>query len=339
MKAAILKNNKIIEKEVEKPSLTKNGALIKVYGCGLCGSDIVKFKGGKLNNGTVLGHEIVGEIIELKTDLNIPLSIGDKVVMGHHYPCFNCVFCRGENYSMCQTFKKSNIFPGGFAQYIIADENHLKHTMFKVPTNLTNHEASFLEPLSCCIRAVRRAELKPNSKVFVIGLGSIGYLMGQALKAYGHYVIGSDLAQNRLDLAKNAGFDCTILSDRDSDITANKIKELTQKEGVDAVFMTSGSDKTFDLCLKSIRNGGTILIFSSVPNYESGFSNNDIYYRELKILGSYSPAPRDIRQSMEFLADKKVKVENITTEYSLDNVQQAIEDTIAHKIFKAYIKI
>lgn len=109
--------------------------------------------------------------------------------------------------------------------------------------------------------------------------------------------------------------------------------------GVDAVFMTSGSDKTFELCLKSIRNGGTILIFSSVPIDTSGFSNNDIYYRELKILGSYSPAPIDIAQSLEYLKTEKVKVKNITTEYQLNEVQKAIEDTLSHKIFKAYIKI
>lgn len=339
MKAAILSNNTIIETEIPKPQLMNNGALIKVLGCGLCGSDIVKLRHGLLKDGAVLGHEIVGEIVELKTKAQIPFKVGDKIVMGHHYPCFNCIFCKNENYSMCETFKESNIYPGGFAQYIIADENHLKQTMFKVPNTLDNHEASFLEPLSCCIRAVRRAELTPNSRVMVIGLGSIGYLMGQALKAYGHSVIGVDLSQERLNLAQNVGFDYTFLANKDAEECSKKIKTLVQKEGVDAVFMTSGSDKTFDLCLKSVRNGGTILIFSSVPVDTSGFSNNEIYYRELKILGSYSPAPKDIAQSMEFLSTGKVIVKNITTEYSLDRVQEAIDDTLAHKIFKAYIKI
>ena len=103
--------------------------------------------------------------------------------------------------------------------------------------------------------------------------------------------------------------------------------------------MTSGSEKTFELCLNSVRNGGTILIFSSVPIDNAGFSNNDIYYRELKILGSYSPAPSDIAQSLDFLEKGLVNVKNITSEYTLDSVQKAIEDTLTHKIFKAYIKI
>ena len=339
MRAAVIDNGQIIEKEIPKPILEANGALIRVLGCGLCGSDIVKFRHGISGNGVVLGHEIVGEIVELKTTIHHSFNIGDKVVMGHHYPCFECVYCNGENFSMCKTFKSSNIIPGGFSEYIIADENHIKYTMFKVPENLDDYEASFLEPLSCCIRAVRRAQLKPNSKVLVIGLGSIGFLMGQALKAFGHIVVGADLYAERLKLAQSNGFDYTVMAQKDDKITSNEIKSLTQQEGVDAVFMTSGSDKTFDLCLKSIRNGGTILVFSSVPVDMSGFSNNEIYYRELKVMGSYSPAPIDIETSMELLKNNIVKVKNITIEYPLSQVQQAIEDTLSHKIFKAYIKI
>lgn len=339
MRAAIIENGKIVEKDIDKPVLTGKGALIKVLGCGLCGSDIVKFRHGISPDGTVLGHEIIGEIIELNAASELGFKIGDKIAMGHHYPCFECVYCKGENYSMCKTFKHSNIKPGGFSEYITADENHLKYTVFKVPTNLNDHEASFMEPLSCCIRAVRRAELKPKSKVLVIGLGSIGFLMGQALKAYGHTVLGADLSEDRLTLAQNHGFDFTIKSSIDAEKTAEEIKKYSQIEGVDAVFMTSGSEKTFELCLKSVRNGGTVLIFSSVPQDIAGFSNNEIYYRELKILGSYSPAPCDIAQSMEFLKTGKVKVKNISIEYPLSQVQQAIDDTLAHKIFKAYITI
>ncbi len=339
MRAAVVEYNQIIEKNILKPVLTKNGALIKVLGCGLCGSDIVKFKHGLVQNGAVLGHEIVGEIVELRTTLNTEFEVGDKIVMGHHYPCFECVYCKNENYSMCKVFKASNIIPGGFSEYVVADENHLKYTMFKVPENLDNYEASFLEPLSCCVRAVRRADLKPNSKVLVIGLGSIGFLMGQVLKVFGYEVIGTDLSMDRLKLAQENGFDYTVMSQSDAKVTAEEIKSVTQKEGVDAVFMTSGSDKTFELCLKSVRNGGTILVFSSVPDDFSGFSNNEIYYRELKIMGSYSPAPADIKHSMELLKTRQVNVKDITIEYPLSQVQKAIEDTLEHKIFKAYIKI
>ncbi len=75
--------------------------------------------------------------------------------------------------------------------------------------------------------------------------------------------------------------------------------------GVDIVFMTSGSDKAIDFALKSVRDGGTILVFSSVPNDTAGYTNNDIYYRELKILGSYSPSPMDLALAHKLLTRKK----------------------------------
>lgn len=335
MKAAIIRDNSIEIEETQKPVLKDKGAIVKISGCGLCGSDIVKFKQKIMHDGAVLGHEIVGIIDEINTDTNF--KKGDRIAMGHHYPCFDCVYCKGENYSMCETFKHSNIIPGGFAEYILIDENHLKNTVFKVDDTLSDIEASFLEPLACCVRAVRRADLPENSYVLVVGLGSIGFLMGQALSAFGHRVIGTDLNEDRLKLAFEHNFDKVIKS-QDATSTSFIIKEMSQKEGVDAVFMTSGSDKPFSLALFAVRDGGTILIFASVPS-EACFSNNDIYYRELKIMGSYSPSPKDLEISMKLLQTKKVVVENISAVYNLEEVQQAIEDTLSQKIFKAYIKL
>ena len=115
MKSAQLKDLKVKITETEKPVLSGRGAIIKVLGCGLCGSDIVKIKhASKENESSIkLGHEVVGEIVEIDTET--PYKKGDIVVMGHHYPCFNCDFCRIGAFSMCETFKKSNIEPCGFS--------------------------------------------------------------------------------------------------------------------------------------------------------------------------------------------------------------------------------
>lgn len=337
MKAAIIKDNEFILADVNTPELKEDekGAIVKVIGCGLCGSDIVKYKQKLVKDGAVLGHEIVGKIIKINTSTDF--KMGDKIVMGHHYPCFNCVYCRGENYSMCKTFKQSNIIPGGFAEFIKIDENHLKNTVFHVAKNLDDTESSFLEPLACCIRAIKRAELKTNSKVLVIGLGSIGFLMGQALKAFGHYVIGCDLKEERLKLAFEHNFD-NVIKFESIENTSDYIKKIAQEEGVDAVFLTSGATSTLKFATSVVRNGGTILIFASVPS-EAGFANNDIYYRELKIIGSYSPSPDDLKKSSELLKEKKVVVKNVSTDYNIKDLQKAVNDTLEQKIFKAYIKL
>jgi len=323
MKIASIKDNKIVMKEAPKPVLEGLGAIIKTFGCGLCGSDIVKFRHNLAKDGTVLGHEIVGEIIEInsKTDF----KVGDKIVSAHHIPCFECSYCKNGNVSMCEHFKETNIKPGGFSEYIYLSEEHLQNIAYKIPENLTEVEASFYEPLGCCIRAIKRAELKEDSRVLVIGLGSIGILMGQGLKAYGHEVFGCDIIQERIDLANGLGIKAS---------NSMKMENLD----VDAVFMTSGADVTIDLALKMVRDGGKIMVFASTPK-NFGYANNEIYYRELTVMGSYSPAPIDLKNSIELLATGKVNVENLSTIYDFADIEKAFCDTIDNTILKAYIKI
>ncbi len=121
MKTAQIQNGKIVVEEMEDLKLDgKKGAIVKVIGCGLCGSDIVKFREKLVPDGTILGHEIVGEIKEINSETDF--KTGDKIVSSHHVPCGMCVYCKHGNVSMCGHFKKTNIFPGGFSEYIFVSE-------------------------------------------------------------------------------------------------------------------------------------------------------------------------------------------------------------------------
>lgn len=325
MKTAIIEKGKISVKEQSDLKLEdKDGAIVKVLGCGLCGSDIVKLREHISPDGTVLGHEIVAEIVEIKS--NTEFKQGDRIITSHHIPCGKCNYCLHGNVSMCTHFKGTNIRPGGFSELVYVSEEHLQNVAYLIPDNLSEVEASFYEPLGCCVRAVKRANLMKGSTVLVIGLGSIGILMAQALNAYGMDVIGCDLLQERIDFLKSFGID------------AFHVKDLPERLEADAIFMTSGADKAIDTALKSVRNGGTILVFASTP-LNFGYPNNEIYYRELTVLGSYSPAPVDLKDSLELLRSGKVNVKGISTVYKLDDIQKAFDDTIANKIMKAYIKI
>ncbi|MCQ2744680.1 MAG: alcohol dehydrogenase catalytic domain-containing protein [bacterium] len=335
MKTAQINDDKIVIKEIENIKLDgRKGAIVKVLGCGLCGSDIVKFRHKISPNGTVLGHEIVGIIEDV--DSETQFSKGDKIVSSHHIPCFNCTYCEHGNYSMCEHFKKSNIMPGGFSEKIYLSEEHLKNVAYKVPDNITDEEISFYEPLGCCIRAIKRCNLKEGDKVLVVGLGSIGLIMAEGLKAFGYKVFGCDLIEKRIQLASSKGIESFNSLDIE---TFNKIiRSKTNNYGVDAVFMTSGADKAIDVALKTVKHGGKILVFSSTP-LNNGYANNEIYYKELTVLGSYSPSPDDLKDSFDLITSKKVNVEDLTTIYPLSNIQMAFDDTVLNKIFKAYIKI
>ncbi len=337
MKAAVLNNNKFEIQDIPRPLLDEyeNGAIIKVIGCGLCGSDIVKIRTGKAKDGAVLGHEVVGEIVEIKSNTNF--AVGDKVVLGHHVPCFNCIYCWGGNYSMCRHFKSTNIVPGGFAEYIYVSEEHLQNTVFNVNLNLSDIEASFLEPLGCCVRAVKRTGLKDGTNNLIIGLGSIGILMGQAVKALGNKAFGCDLIYERVCLSENFGFEKSFLIQEEG-LVLNEMKNYAPF-GFDNVFLTAGSSRALDFAVNAVRDGGKILVFSSTKDNLAGFKNNDIYYRELTVMGSYSPSPMDLEDSMELLESGKVHVEGISEVYSLERLNDAVNDTLSNKIMKAFIKI
>lgn len=320
MKAAQVKKNKIIVSEIDDIKLDgRKGAIVMTLGCGLCGSDIVKFRHKIVHDGAVLGHEIVAEILEINSDTKF--KKGDRIVTSHHIPCGECNFCRHGNVSMCEHFKKTNIFPGGFSEKVFVSEEHLQNVAYLVPENMPDEEISFYEPLGCCIRAIKRCALQKDDTALIVGLGSIGLLMGEGLKAMGYKVYGCDLIPERIELAKKMG-----------------IEPFDFSFEVDGVFMTSGADKAIDTALKAVRAGGKILVFSSTP-LSNGYPNNEIYYKELTVLGSYSPSPADLKDSFDLLASGKVNVQGLTTVYPLDKIQQAFDDTVANKIFKAYIKI
>lgn len=323
MKIAVIKNDKIETADTGTLSLNgRQGAVVKVLGCGLCGSDIVKFVHKISPDGTVLGHEIVAKITEINSETDF--KIGDVIVTSHHIPCGKCKYCRHGNISMCEHFKSTNIFPGGFSEYVYLTEEHLLNVAHLKPDNLTNIEASFYEPLGCCVRAVKRANLKSGDTALVIGLGSIGILMAQALKASGINAVGCDLLPERVEVLKSFGLEAYT--------------ELPQNFEADGIFMTSGADKAIDTALKYVRSGGKILVFSSTPK-NFGYANNEIYYRELTVMGSYSPSPVDLQDSLEMLKSGQVKVSGLSTVYDLENIEQAFEDTMSNKIMKAYIEV
>lgn len=335
MKTAQVNGEKIVIKDIEDLKLEgRKGAIVKVLGCGLCGSDIVKFRHKISKDGTVLGHEIVAIIEEINSDTNF--KVGEKIVSSHHIPCFECTYCKHGNFSMCSHFKETNIFPGGFSEKVFLSEEHLKNVAYKVPQEISDEDISFYEPLGCCIRAIKRCDLKKEDKILVVGLGSIGLIMSEAIQALGYKVFGCDILDERIELANKKGIES--FNSYNLDEFDKIIKEQTDNFGVDAVFMTSGADKAIDVALKTIKMGGKILVFSSTPN-NFGYANNEIYYKELTVLGSYSPSPKDLEDSFELLTSGKMNVSGLTTTYSMDEIQKAFEDTISNKTYKAYIKV
>ena len=215
------------------PIISDNELLVRVHGCGLCGSDILKIA-QQAPPPVVLGHELSGTIVERGKAIS-NFETGQRVIVAHHVPCGSCHYCRHHNYSMCAAFKTSNIDPCGFAEYIRVPAAHARHTTLALPSALSAEEGCFVEPLACCARAVQRTSLLPGDSVMVMGLGSVGLLMLQAVKTMSAaQVYGVDLLPERLQLARELGADAVFQAPPEEHALRDLLNPLTGGRGADA---------------------------------------------------------------------------------------------------------
>ena len=338
-----------------RPSLSKNNAIVKIKVVGVCGSDLLKLDRSLVKPGIILGHEMVGEIEEISEEMSSQygFQVGDRIVSSHHVPCLECDYCLRGKESLCTQFKTTNFNPGAFCEYLELSEGHLKHTVQKVPDHLTDLEASFTEPVACCIKAIQpslrkpviasTAKQSPKLSHLVIGLGSIGLIMGQLIKHYypEDTVTGLDLDEKRLKLAEELDFDSVIASAAsqssglDHDV-ANAPRDDTQ---YDHIYLCAGANATVDLAVKHARNGATITVFSSTPA-EINFPNNEIYYKELTVRGSYSPNLNNLKDALALLSTGKIEVNKlISHKASLDNLGKTIEKAKLEKGIKVLLEL
>ncbi len=163
----------------EVPEPSGPGTPVRVLACGLCGSDVEKI--GSAPAGTVLGHEVVGE-----------LEDGRRVALVHHIPCGECERCRAGHASTCERFREPTIVPGGFAEHVRARET------IELPQGLDDAAATVVEPLACVLRGAERV---PRGRVLVVGCGFVGWLFAQVLLQRGDDVSAVDPRPDRLMLS------------------------------------------------------------------------------------------------------------------------------------------
>ncbi len=182
MRAVVLDGDGLPEL-VDLPEPSGPGRLVRVTACGLCGSDVEKL--GRAAPGTVLGHEVAGE-----------LDDGARVTVLHRVPCGACARCRAGHESTCAEFGTVQIEPGGFAERLRATH------WLPLPDGLGEHGGIWVEPLACVLRALERV---PRGRVLVVGCGAVGLLWAQVLLRRGDEVIAADPRDERLDRARLLG--------------------------------------------------------------------------------------------------------------------------------------
>lgn len=339
MRAAVYYGpNDIRVEDVAQPQIGPGELLVKVNGCGLCGSDIVKIRYQTVKPPAVFGHEVVGRVAEVGAGV-AGFAVGDRVVVAHHVPCYTCHYCQHQSYSMCRTFKSSNIHPGGFAEYIRVPSRNVTHSVFHIPSHLSYEVASFTEPIACCLRAVKRSRTQMLDSMLVVGLGSIGLLMVQLGRLYGCRVFAVDIVPERVLMARELGAEQAW--EASSGSVRRQIAEATEGRGADVVMLTAGTVQSLTQAFELVRDGGTINMFAGAPpGAKLDLDINEVYHRELTMLASYSPSSVELSEAVGLLSAGRVDVSRLLTHrLPLEGLGEAVSLTLAREALKVYIAV
>lgn len=334
MKAAVYVGSGSVElREWPIPTAGPGELLLKVSGCGLCGTDIGKILNGEVPPPVVLGHEVVGTVVEMGGGVG-EFKQGDRLVVAHHVPCFTCHYCRRGSPSMCRAFKTVNLDPGGFAEYARVPAPNVRHAAFRVPEGLSDEAASFTEPLACCLRAVKRAKVRPGDTALIVGLGSIGCLFVQLLRRAGLSVLAFDQDQRRLALGRSFG----ALSLMEPKALSEAVAEATEGRGVDAVVVTAGGGSVISWAASLVRDGGAFHFFAGGEGESLPLPLGVLYRRELTIRATYSSSPAELGEAFDLLVRGAIDVDRlITHRLPLHRLAEGVAMMVSREAVKVFV--
>lgn len=333
MKAAVFQGaGRIDAAEWPRPTIGPGELLVKVRGCGLCGSDIAKIVDPATRAPAVFGHEVVGDVTDVGDGV-AGFAQGHRVVVAHHVPCGGCHYCRRGSESMCREFKRSHLDPGGFAEYVRVPAANVRAATFRVPDHLSDEEATFVEPLACCVRAVERARVQPGDTVMVVGLGSIGCLFVQLVRRAGATVVGIDQDAARLALARRLDVQAAGPAEG-----AALARQVSDGRGADHVIVTGGGTAVLPWAVEALRDGGAVHYFAGGDGAALPVGLATLYHRELTITATYSSSPATLARAFWLIAANKVDVGGlISHRLPLARLSEGVELMRRRQALKVYV--
>ncbi len=309
---------KSVDAEIPVPG--KGEVLIKVDSCTICGTDVHILEGNQpADVGIALGHEFSG-YVEAVGEGVFACGIGDLVTVEPHIFCGVCKFCRTGKQHLCLNKIAFGVHrDGGFQQYAVIPQE----AVYRVPDGITPEQAALCEPVSCCIHGIDRAGIQSGDEVVILGGGVISLILIKLCRLSGvSKIIVSEPVRERREAARKYGADYTI-NPKEEDVRM-RIAELTGGQGPDVVIEASGNPGAAGLAIDIAGRCGRILFFGIVPpGVEIGISPNEIFRKELTIMGSVIN-PYTHYRAVQIV--KEIHAEDlITHRYPLSKINEAID--------------
>ncbi|KAJ7637174.1 NADP+-dependent D-mannitol dehydrogenase [Roridomyces roridus] len=319
------------------PSVADDQVLIKVSCCGICGTDSHIAKGEFIAKFPLIpGHEIVGTISQLGKSVT-EFSVGDRVVADNGIPCQHCFYCRRGQALLCENFESLGVtMAGGFADYVSIASNKV----YKI-FNLTDEEATLVEPAACAVHGADKLDLPVGAEVLILGAGPTGLILSQLLKLNGaaRVVIAANKGvKTELARTLNAADEYVEL-----DRTAPEAQWAQLKKdypyGFDAVVEATGSEAVANESINYVRRGGTLMVYGVYDNAARvHWAPSKIFGDEIKIIGSFAQTycfPR----AVAYLDSGKVRVKGMVTDtFSIKDYQKALDKLESKTAVKIVVK-
>jgi L-iditol 2-dehydrogenase len=314
MTAAVLYGKRDVRiEQVPIPRVGPGEVLVRIKAALTCGTDLKVYRQGfharMIVPPSVFGHELAGVVEEVGEGVE-SFASGMRVVSANSGPCNECFYCERQLANLCENLQFIN---GAYAEFIKIPQSIVRQNLLILPENVSFHEAALVEPLACVLRAAEKTEIEEGSTVVVIGMGPIGLMFVQVLKAQGAKVIALGNRSTQLAMAKTMGADYVVDSTRSN--VVEQVRKITSgMRGADVVIEAVGSKETWQQAMGMVRRGGTINLFGGCPSgTHIPLDSTLIHYSEITIKANFHHTPRHIREALDVIHRGKLKAKSLIT--------------------------
>jgi ankyrin repeat-containing protein len=326
MKGFVWHNNKTasLDKRPVPKIKDKRDAIVKVTMSSICTSDLHIIRGfvPKAVPETILGHEFVGEIVDVGSDIK-NLKKGDRVSANCETFCGQCYFCKRGFINNCLYggWEIGCTIDGCQAEYVrvpFADTG-----LTKLPDNISYENALFVgDILSSGYWGAELCEIQKGDIVAVIGAGPVGLCSMMSAKLLGaEKIIAIDVDDTRLEIAKNQNLADVVINPLNSDVE-KEVKDLTERRGADSVIEAAGGKDTFQTAWKIARANAIVALVAMYEENQT-LPLHDMYGKNLTFKTGGVDAV-NCSKLVDLISEKKINTDFlITHKFSLDNIQQA----------------
>ena len=324
MKAAVYRTGKgLVIEAVPIPRIEADQVLVKVSHTGFCGTDHSMIASGGLSDGTILGHETCGIVVETgKFARGVPE--GTRVIV-RPTSCGDCPDCKSGKPYFCQSYRRSigiGDLSGAFAEYFVA----YPEMLIPVPAEVAAQNAALAESFAVSLHAITCVN-RQSCAALVVGGGPIGLALVRLLKILEFYpILLSDPVAEKREIALTFGADHVI--DPLTEDLSQKVFGSTQGKMCDVVFECSGVPSLIQPCMDSASRGGTVCLVS-MTFAAAQISPMTLNFKEISLTGCYSNTHAENIQCLNWIAEGKLDGKLLITDLiSLDALPEVYEKRI-----------